>query len=276
MASIDGRKVRVSFEIDGKLRSYEGLNIHASGTKFANPNSDECVIKIANLKREVLDYLATETSPFNANKKPKTVIIEAGRESYGYSEIYRGNIQTVSISQPPDVMLEVHALTGIFQATQTTSKTAPAKTTIQALAQGVASDLGASLTFEAQNKSIANFIFAGGTLEQIKALADLGIIDAYLDGRTLVVKDKHIPLNGKVRVLRKDTGMIGVPQFTEFGIKATFLLDNQTVIGGALDIKSEINPAIDGKYAIYKLEFEIATHETPFYYTAYGVRIKDA
>lgn len=275
MAALDNRKVRVSFEIDGKLRAYEGLDIHCSGTKFANPNSDECVIKISNLKREVLDYLATETSPFNANKKPKTVIVEAGRESYGYSEIYRGNIQTVSISQPPDVTLEVHALTGIFQASQTTSKTAPAKTTIQSLAQGVANDLGVGLTFEAQNKSIANFIFAGGTLEQIKALADLGIIDAYLDGRTLVVKDKHVPLNGKVRVLRKDTGMIGVPQFTEFGIKATFLIDNQTVIGGALDIKSEINPAIDGKYAIYKLEFEIATRETPFYYTAYGVRIKE-
>lgn len=273
MPELDPRIVRVGFEINGQLRQYEGLSIIASGTKYANPNSDECTLKIANLSKELRDYLATETSPFNANKSPKIMVLEAGRVSYGYSEIYRGNIQTVSISQPPDTWLEVQALTGSEKATEVVSVTKPAKISLQKIAEEVAKGLGASLTFQASDKQLANYIFAGGNLSQIKLLADAGDIDAYLDGNTLVVKDKNVPLTGKVRVLNKDTGLIGIPQITEFGVRATMLLDNQTTIGGALDITSDIYPAVNGKYAIYKMSFDVSSRDTPFYYHAEAVRI---
>lgn len=273
MAEFDPRIVRIGFEVNGQLRQYEGLAVTAVGTKYANPNSDECTLKIANLAKEVRDYIATETSPFNLKKTPKLVIVEAGRASYGYSEIFRGNIQSVSVSQPPDTWLEISALTGSEKSTEVVSKAKPAKISLQKIAEEVARDLGASLNFEAADKTLANYIYAGGSLGQIKLLADAGEIDVYLDGRTLVVKDKNVPLTNKVRKLNKDTGMIGIPQFTEFGVRCSMLLDNQTTIGGALDITSEIYPAVNGLYAIYKLGFEIASRDTPFYYHAEAVRI---
>lgn len=273
MAELDQRIVRVSFEIDGKLRTYEGLAITATGTKYASPSADECTLKIANLSKELRDYLATETSPFNTKKTPKLVILEAGRVSTGYAEIFRGSIQSVSVSQPPDTWLELHAITGGEKATQIISKNAPPKISLKKLAEQVAADLGAALTFEATDKQIANYIFAGGNLQQIQKLSDAGAIDAYLDGNTLVVKDKHVPLTGKVRILNKATGMVGVPQFTEFGVRASMLLDKQTTIGGALQIESEVSPAINGTYAIYKLDFEVASRDIPFYYHASAIRI---
>lgn len=274
MPELDPRIVRVGFEINGQLRQYEGLAVQATGTKYANPNSDECTLKIANLAKELRDYLATETSPFNKNKSPKIMVLEAGRVSYGYSEIFRGNIQNVSISQPPDTWLEVRALTGSEQATNILAKNAPAKLNLRKLAEQVAADIGANLSFEADDKQISNYAFAGGAIKQIDALGETGNVDAYLDGNTLVVKERNVPLTGKVRILNKNTGLIGIPQITEFGVRATMLLDNQTTIGGALDITSDIYPAVNGKYAIYQLAFDIASRDTQFYYTASAIRIE--
>ncbi len=66
--------------------------------------------------------------------------------------------------------------------------------------------------------------------------------------------------------------MIGIPEFTEQGIKVKMLLDNQTKLGGGLRITSSIYPAVNGDYVIYKLGFDIATRDTPFYYIAEAAR----
>ena len=111
---IDNRIVRVGIEFNGTIRFYENLAITVSGTKFANPNQGECNITIANLKKEVRDYILTETSPFNLNRTRKSVIVEVGRESYGTSVLYLGDIFRSSVSQPPDTVLSLKCLTGQF------------------------------------------------------------------------------------------------------------------------------------------------------------------
>lgn len=273
MPQLDPRIMRIGFEVNGELRQYEGLAVVATGTKYANPNNDECTVKIVNLAKEVRDYLSTETSPFNKKKTPKLLIVEAGRESYGYTEVFRGDIQSVSITQPPDVVMEIKALTGAGSKNKLVSNGTGKQTSLKQISQIVANDLGASLSFEALDKSISRYAFNGAALKQIDALQSTGNVDAYLDGNTLVVKDRNVPLNGKTRILNKNTGMIGIPQFTEWGVKVSMLFDNQTVVGGALDVSSELYPAVNGLYAVYKLDFELATRDTPFYYHAETVRI---
>ena len=49
--SLDPRIVRVGVEIDGSLRTYEGLQIHATGTKFDNALMNETTVTINNLSR---------------------------------------------------------------------------------------------------------------------------------------------------------------------------------------------------------------------------------
>ena len=102
-AELDPRIVRLSLEVNGKIKVYENLFIAAVGVKYANPLQDEAEITIYNLDKATQDYILTETSPYNANRTPKTVILEAGRQSYGTSVIYIGNIIYSSVTQPPDV-----------------------------------------------------------------------------------------------------------------------------------------------------------------------------
>lgn len=272
MQQLDPRIVRVGIEVDGKLKIYEDLNIVASGTKYANSNQNECTVKITNIARDTRNYILSETSPFNKNRTPKRLIIEAGRESYGASRIFVGDITNASVGQPPDIELSIKALTGNHQKGNIVSRTGASQTSLQNLSQMVATDIGATLDFQAQNKNIANYSFNGPAVKQIEKLSEAGLVDAYLDDGVLVVKDMNVPLSNRSRVLNKSSGMIGLPELTEQGIKVKFLLDNQTTLGGGLRIESDLNPSINGDYTIYKLSFEIANRTEPFYWIAEAKR----
>jgi hypothetical protein len=102
---------------------------------------------------------------------------------------------------------------------------------------------------------------------------EAGGVSAYVDDNRLVVKDSARPLSGRLRILNKDSGMVGIPKGTEKGVTVEFLLDPETALGGALRIQSNINKALNGDYVINQLAFEAASHDTPFFYKATAARL---
>lgn len=272
MNEIDPRIVRLSVEVNGQMKVYEGLNITATGCKFANANQNECEVKITNVDKATADFILTETSPFNANRTPKRFIIEAGRESYGYSRIYAGTVASAVPSQPPDITLTLKALTGNHKKGDVIARNQPGQASLRRIAGQVATDLGVSLTFQAEDKQIGNYNYTGGALKQVDKLGEAGMVDAYVDDDSLIVKDSNAPLLNQVRVLNIDTGLVGIPEITEHGVKVKYMLDNTSVLGGALRIESKIYPTVNGDYIIYKLGFDIASRDTPFYWIAEAKR----
>ena len=269
---IDPRIVKIGIEIDGQIKYYEDLAIVATGTKFANENENECEVKITNLDKPTRDYLLTETSPFNKNKSPKRIIIDAGRKSYGTNRIYVGDITSAKVSQPPDITVTLKATTANDQKGNVVAKNQPGVTNLSTIARQVANDLGLSLLFQCKDKQLANYSFTGGSLKQVNKLGQAGGVSAFVDDNTLVLKDYGVPLANRVKILDMDTGMIGIPEITEKGIKVTYLIDNDTTLGGALEVRSKLNPAVNGVYNIYKLGFNIASRDTPFYFIAEASR----
>ena len=89
-----------------------------------------------------------------------------------------------------------------------------------------------------------------------------------------MVKNSNVPIAGRVRVLTSKTGLIGIPEPTEQGIRVNMLFDNQTVVGGLLDLMSNRYPSYNGQYVIYKLSFNVANRDTPFYLTAEARRAR--
>lgn len=265
---LDPRRVVVSVEIDGKMNVYEDLNIVAKGQKTANPLQNTCEVTLTNLTKDHRNYLLTETSPFNKNKTPKRLIVEAGRVSTGLTRLFYGEITTSEPTQPPDIGLNMKAQTGAHAKGKVVSRSHPKHQSLKSIAGRVAKDLGASLRFEATDRQIANHQFSGASLRQVDALAKAGGVDCYLDDETLVVKHRAIPITGATVEVSQDTGLIGLPEVTEKGIKIKMLLNNQTVVGGGIQLKSKLNPSLDGLYAIYQLDFEIANRATEFYFIA--------
>jgi hypothetical protein len=272
MNEIDPRLVRIGIEVNGRLKTYEGLNLSATGTKYANANQNECEVKLSNLDKATRDFILTETSPFNSNRTPKRFIVEAGRVSYGYSRIYTGVIASAVPTQPPDITVTLKALTANDKKGEVIARNQPGQTPLSRIAQQVAVDLGLSLIFQAQDKQIANYNFTGGALKQVDKIGEVGNVNAFVDDDSLIIKDSNRPLANSARILNIDTGLIGIPEITEQGIKVKFLLDNTTTLGGTLRIQSKIYPTVNGDYVIYKLGFDIASRDTPFYWIAEAKR----
>jgi hypothetical protein len=266
MSAIDPRILRVGIEVSGEIRWYdEGLQITAQGTKAVTDVQNTCSVSITNLSRDVRNYILTETSPFNRNRTPKTLIVEAGRVSTGTARLFVGNITRSSPSQPPDIRLDLEAQTGAFKKGEIVARSGAAKEGLRAIAQRVATDLEADLVFEAPDRLIANYSFSGAILRQVNALAEAGGVDAYLDNTALVVKPRNQPLANRIKTVNATTGMIGIPEATERGVKVRTLFDLETDLGGRIDLTSELNPALNGSYTIYKIDFDLASRDTAWY-----------
>ena len=273
MDKLDPRIVRVGVEVDGVVRYYEDLAITASGTKYANANENECEVKITNLSKETRDYILTETSPFIKSAQPKKIILEAGRKSTGYSVVFVGDIISAVPSQPPNIELSIKAATKSTSKGDIVVRSKTEKTALSKIAKDVARDLGLNLIFEAKDKQIANYSFAGANLRQVDELSKAGSVNAFVDDDMLVVKDLNVPLNGKSQVLNLENGMIGIPEIDEHGIKVKYLYNNHSTIGGLLEVQSKLNPAANGVYVIYKLSFDIASRGNNFYLIAEAKRV---
>jgi hypothetical protein len=273
VASLDLRIMRVGVEVNGQLSTYEGLAVQASGTKFANPLQDECAVTVANLSRDVRQFLLTETSPFNKNRTPKRIRVEAGRISTGLSIVFQGDITEASPGPGPDIVLDIKAKTGNFAKSNIIAMSQPGQTPLSRIARQVADALSLSLTFEATDKQIANYAFTGAALKQVDKLAEAGAVDAFVDGSQLIVKNRGVPLAQATHVLSADSGLIGLPELTEQGVRVRYLYDPNSRVGGRLELVSQLNPALSGSYEIYKLAFELASHEQPWYTIAEAKRL---
>lgn len=272
MQALDQRIVRVSIEVNGRIKTYENVNITANGTKYANSLQNECTITLSNIDETTKNYILTETSPYNLNRTPKSVLVEAGRQSYGVSRIYRGNIVSSLVSQPPDLTIILKCLTGNFVKGNILARSYPGTAPLSTVAAGVAQDTQTQLDFQATDKNLSNYAFSGPALKQVAFLGFSGGVNVFIDDDKLTVKNAFVAINNTLKIVSADTGMVGVPEFTEQGVRVKFLIDNHTTLGGTLRIISRINPATNGDYVIYKLGFQIANRNTPFYYIAEAAR----
>lgn len=265
---VDLRVIRVGIEVSGQINWYTGLRIKANGTKMANPTENECTVTISGLSTDVRDYILTETSPFNSNRTPKRIIVEAGRVSTGTFRLFVGDIESAEPGPPPDVDLIIKAKTGSAQKGVIAAIDGQGLSRLQTIAQQVASRMDLSLNFQATDKNIGNFSFTGPQSQLVNKLQEAGGVRAFIDDAELIVKDAGKALSGKVRILNSNSGLVGLPKITEKGVQVTYLIDGESALGGLLRLDSKFNPAASGDYTIDQLKFDIATHEDPFYYVA--------
>lgn len=265
---LDQRLLRVAIQVGTNIKYYEDIKIEASGVKYNNEIANEGTIKLTNLDKDTREYILTETTPYKTGSTNQKIIIYAGRESKGYSVVFVGDIFRATISQPPDITLTIRCMTGFANQSNIISVAQGKTSLISKIARDIATSLKLKLSFQATDKNISNYTYNGSAIHQITMLSEIGGINAYIDDDKLIVKDYNKPLSGVIKVVNKDTGMVGIPEITEYGVKVKYLYDEDSSIGGEIKIESELNPAANGNYVIYKLSFDLSNRSTQFYYTA--------
>lgn len=266
----DARLLRVGVEVAKRLVWYEGLAIEASMTKVANATANEATIKVTNIEKQTRNTILTETSPWNKFSARKRVIVEAGRQSYGYSRIFVGDIMNVSVTQPPDIAITISALTNAWNKTQVASRSYAGLVQARQIAQDIADSMGLALQYEADDKQISSYAFTGAKSAQMNKLSELGRVNAYIDDDRLVVKPIGVALKQTAtasNVLDIDSGMVGIPEVTEQGIKVKMMFEPHSRIGGTIQVRSKINPGANGEYIIFKMTYDLSNREDQFYNT---------
>jgi len=269
MDKIDLRVIKVTVEVGEESKVYSGpMDIHVTGNKTTSSTPNNADIKISNLTAEVRNYLLTETSPFNKNRKKKRVKIEAGRESTGTTVVFIGDVTASSPTQPPDIGITLKSQTGAASKNNVVRQSGRSQEGLKDISGRVAKDMNLGLEFEADEKNIANYNFTGGAGVQVDALSRAGQSQAFVDDETLVVKKRGAARKGTKIILNKKSGMIGVPEVTETGVNVKMLFTPDAKIGGEVEITSDLNPSVNGNYEIYTLRFELSTRQEAFYYVA--------
>lgn len=268
----DPRIVQIGIEIAGETVYFSGLDITAQGTRFGSEVNSECQIRIDNLTKEHRDYILTRTNKFSSLylNPPIHITVKAGRKSYATTlpVIYYGMVTKSGLTQPPDIGIILQCITSYDQALNTVSYSSGPEITLKSLAQKAADDLGVDLVFQATDKKINNFTHSGPALNYIGELSEVANVNVTIDNKSLIIIDEGVPILGPIKEISQATGMIGIPEFIDSGVRVKYLLDNNTSLFQTVNIKSILNPSIDGTYRLYKLGFDIATRQTPFYWIA--------
>lgn len=265
---LDPRLIELHIEMDGKINIYRDLFISANGKKTVGTKQNECTIKIANLSKENRHFLITETSPFQSPRKRKTITLFVGRKSIGLSKVFMGDIVSTTVSQPPDIMLTIKARTSAFFMSEFISVSYSENKLISQITHDISESMELSCCFEADDKYISNYNYSGIKLGQLNKLADLSLSNVFIDDDKLIVKNRDTPLKYEQLILNSSTGLIGIPELTEDGIKVKYLFDHKSKVGSKINIESNINPAANGQYAIYSLGFDVSNYNNNFYTTA--------
>ena len=267
----DDRLLRVGVETRGRIAWFDNLAIEASVTKTTGVSANEATVKITNLAKSTRDAILTETSPWNKIAVRKSIIVEAGRKSYGYSKIFSGDIVSATPSQPPDIQITISAKTNAWNKTQPISTGYPAVSQARAIAGDIAKSMGLALQYDADDIAISSYAFAGAKSDQLHALASIGRVNAYVDDGVLVVQTLGRPRSAlpitdiRSDVLSAQSGMVGIPEATEHGVKVKMMFEPFSRCGGEINLSTQMNPVLSGKYIIFKMQYELANRAEQFY-----------
>lgn len=261
----DDRVLQVGIEVDGQLQVFSDSAITVKYKKTSDAKQNSCDVTIANLDPELIDYLVTETSPWNPNSKPKVLTVLAGRESTGVDRVFTGEVVSAIPTSPPDRILQIKVQTQESTKYKFSAVNSPKTIQLSELSQKIADQYGLRLQFEADDKTLSNYTYNGTLSKQIKKLEMVGDIDAYIDDETLVVKNLGKGLKGEVFNISIHTGMIGAPSLDERGVKVRILFDPNRKLGEQVAITSLINKAANGQFVSYELSASLANRAQDWY-----------
>ena len=265
---LDCRKIIVELDLETTRKRYEGSAIKYSVTKTGNGQMNEATIGICNMLKEDRDYILKAATPLRRHRQRKKITLFVGTRDTGTARLFTGDITEATVTQPPDIWLMLKAKTGYFARSSLVSVAAPEREKLSAITDRVAGSMGLQPVFQADDKMIENYSFTGGAGLQVDKLGEAALVNAYIEDDRLIVRPAGEPLKGKVRKLDKHSGMIGIPELNEQGVKVKMLHDLETTVGFQIDIESELNPAASGSYVIHKATYTGESHGQPFYIDA--------
>lgn len=208
------------------------VRFNVNQSDFETPNN--AIIRVTNLADSTADRIKKEYS---------RVTLQAGYQNGAYGIIFQGTVKQVRKGREnqTDTYLDIFAADSDEQYNfGMVNKTVSAGTSPEDQTKMIAQEMGAQVgdvTYDtALQSNIRGKVLYGMARSQLRNLARTGLATWSLqDGKVTV-----LPLTGYAKgeavVLNSKTGMIGLPEQTEEGIKIRCLLNPKIIIGTQVQI----------------------------------------
>jgi hypothetical protein len=271
MPNLDKRILLIKFYLGKEVKEFTELAMSAKIVRTSGKDANTADISVANLSQASRDYILSNAknmySPSGAKKQVPFIEVFAGYQSTGIDKIFGGDVVSATLTERPDITLNIKCSTLASEGLRAVSSFYDGQVDLKTICQGVAKDLGLTLIYEATAKNIKNYSYSGIARDQVTFLNTLANIKAYVDENLLVVQNKDDPLKNSVKLVNKETGMIGIPAFNEHGIVVKTLFDPGFKLGGLIDVKSDANPTVNGRFIARRLTYDLSNIDDSFYCT---------
>lgn len=262
------RVVTVEFiAANGQIKRLEGIDVRFNVKKYMGQVMNEANIEIWNLPQEDIEYLTTFTSQWIAINQRKRIRISAGYKDTNIGLLFDGDIVEALPSVPPDVCLRCKARSGAYGNSTIISKSITNPVSVKDVFKQASQWTGLTINdYTTTNRKLDSFFYTGSATQLINQINNIPDIIAYEDDGALCIVDKAKPdIKKGIRLVNKDSGMIGIPQPDALGVKVRLLLDPNIRIGQQIKVESIAIPACNGIYTIYELEHSGELRGSDFY-----------
>jgi len=280
-----GRLLRVTFDEtrggtrvgDVKATFSSELKIDCSGNRTASISTNQAQVSITNISRELRDHLSDKYRPINNQINNQDglsgrIVIEAGNDASGYSQVFEGGVIEVRTGSPPDIVTTFTVVSNDRYKGVASSWSFGSVTTISQLTNQIAGVLNLAPNLQL-SKAEASYTIVNAQLDGVSAdlprlLDQIPGVSATVDKGVLSVRPSFEKVGGQsVIKVNKDTGMIGTPRFLDSGIEVTILFNPDISVNSLIKTSSQLVPGTNGVWKVVNIFFELHNREAPFYYT---------
>lgn len=239
-------------------------------------------VRIYNLNQTLRDQLTSWCNPFNNRTRQMpyvTIEIKIGRrgaKKTPLKPLFKGVVAMVTQTAPPDICVTMECETCYeWVSMAVPNETIPGQglainADVKTILQKTADIMGLTLIYKAKQLTITRFVAPPNIRAVPTAIMDFfrGRIFVYTDGISLIATDPNAPINQEVIMnVSSDTGMIGMPKVTQWGVDVVVLGDFPISLGDSFKLKSLLVKGVDGFWVTNSIRYSLKTRANDWYAT---------
>lgn len=289
------RVLRVTLNFDqlsgqsniGKVVLTEDLNLRVNIEKNVLALQNSATVEVSNLGQTLRQDMTTQFTAYqkrqsasgNAQLAWVGMQIEAGyidsKGNVKTSVIFKGEVVQLDNSEaPPNISVRIRAYTRQQDKTKFVTDPAPSNSTYEQYVNWAAGQMGITANLQGLSDRLKGASVQNAAMSRYTASALLWDIQdyykpdvaAFVDDDVLYVMDRNAVINPQ-EIVAIDQ-FVGVPGWYDWGVELKVLFNTAIKVAHAVDLTSVINPGINHKYVITRLEYDLASRDTPFYIKA--------
>lgn len=191
------------------------------------------------------------------------ISIKAGDDQNGMSQVFEGFVTNAwaDMQTAPGVVMHVDARETVNQVKPTGTDTSAISHEGDVPAEKLLADLAqiAELKFEnnGAHAMIRDHYAYGSIREQMQHVCDMANFEMIIQNGTLAIWPKYGSRQsaGGGLQISKETGMVGIPGFTEGGIMVKKLFDKNINYGSTMTVKSDVVTVANRTWTINRIDY---------------------